>query len=81
VTTIRRPLLGHVSVNTRGEQWRISVAGQWMCFLGGPCRRIIKDNEGRLQSVEFREPAGQDMSLEAEELNRGIEASELLSAG
>jgi hypothetical protein len=30
----------------------------------------------RIGSVEFRAPAGQDMSLEAEELNRGIEASE-----
>jgi hypothetical protein len=51
------------------------------CFLGGPCRTVIGNNEGRLQSVEFREPAGQDTRLEAEELNRGIKASELLSAG
>jgi hypothetical protein len=34
-----------------------------------------------LDSVEFRGPAGQDRRLEAEELNRGIQASELLSAG
>jgi hypothetical protein len=52
-----------------------------MCLLGGPCLRVIKDNEGRLQSVEFRAPAGQGMSLEAEELNRGTEATEFLSAG
>jgi hypothetical protein len=34
-----------------------------------------------IESVEFRAPGCQDMSLEAEELNRGTEASELLSAG
>jgi hypothetical protein len=52
-----------------------------MCFLGGPYRKVIKNNECRLQSFEFRAPAGQDISLKAEELNREIEASEILSAG
>jgi hypothetical protein len=33
------------------------------------------------QSSFERQPASQDVSLESEELNRGIEASELLSAG
>jgi hypothetical protein len=51
------------------------------CFRGGPCRRLIKDKKGRFGSVEFQVSAGQAMSLEAEELNRGTEALELLSAG
>jgi hypothetical protein len=35
----------------------------------------------RIESVEFRVPADQDMNYEVEELTRGIEASELLSGG
>jgi hypothetical protein len=65
MTAIGRPLLGNVSVNMPGQQQGIFIAGQWMCFLDGPCQRVIKDTKGRLQSVGFWVPAGQDMSLEA----------------
>jgi hypothetical protein len=67
MTTIRHPLLGYVSVNMPDQQQSISVAGQWMCFLGGPCWRDIKDNEGCLQSVKFRVPARKDMSYRSTE--------------
>jgi hypothetical protein len=30
-----------------------------ICYLYGPCRRFIKDNEGRLQSDELEAPACQ----------------------
>jgi hypothetical protein len=50
-------------------------------FSMGPPRDHTSSPVVNRRSVEFRAPAGQNMSLEAEELNRGIEASELLSAG
>jgi hypothetical protein len=34
VTTIGHPFIGTVSINTPGQQKRISVAGQWMRFFG-----------------------------------------------
>jgi hypothetical protein len=67
VTTIGRPLIGSVLVNTPGEQQRTSVAGKWMCFLRGPCRMFIGDTEGRLQSVVDREAEWRDTSAGKEE--------------
>jgi hypothetical protein len=43
-------------------------------------RGYKKDKEYRLSQLSLETPACQDMSLEAEELNWWIEASELLSA-
>jgi hypothetical protein len=31
-----------------------------MCFLCGPCRRVVKDNKGRLQSVVAEKPRVED---------------------
>jgi hypothetical protein len=49
-------------------------------FSGWSVPKCYK-GQRRSFAVEFRAPAGQDMSLDAEELNRGTEASDLLSAG
>jgi hypothetical protein len=40
----------------------------------------VKGKENRLNQLSFETPARQNVNLGAEELNRGIEASELLSA-
>jgi hypothetical protein len=47
----------------------------------GTQRSTRESTRIKIGSVEFRGPADQNMSLEGEELNRGIKASELLSPG
>jgi hypothetical protein len=47
----------------------------------GTQRSTTESARIRIEAVGFRTPAGQDMSLEAEELNLGTEASDLLSVG
>jgi hypothetical protein len=60
VTIIWCPVLGNVSVNTPGQQQRISVAGKHVVRGYGvlnvfsvrcSCLKVIGANEGRLQSV------------------------------
>jgi hypothetical protein len=53
----RSPLLDNDPVNTLPLK-RVTTIGHPLLgngcfFLGLPCRGVIKDNEGRLQSVEF----------------------------